>query len=92
MKIVNGILNMPALAGASWKEDDFDWIKTVGETSYKYGIQLILGYLIEEEVYDQSAHVLKLNYHDFNLESDPDELASNLQTSRSSEKSGFKGS
>lgn len=71
MKIVNDILKMPALKGAAWKEDDF-------ETSYKYGIQLILGYLIEEDNYDQSAHVLKLSYHDFNLESDPDELAYNL--------------
>ncbi|XP_075148794.1 endothelin-converting enzyme 1-like [Haematobia irritans] len=55
-EIVEDIVKMPALEGDSWQKDTFDWLATVAEISYKYGINIILGYEVKLNIKDHSAY------------------------------------
>uniref|UniRef100_A0A1I8MWS2 Peptidase family M13 n=1 Tax=Musca domestica TaxID=7370 RepID=A0A1I8MWS2_MUSDO len=40
---------MPALEGDKWREQDFDWLRTVADIAHKYDVKLILNYEMSAE-------------------------------------------
>lgn len=67
--IIHEFGKMPALEGDRWKAEDFDWLRTVGEIFYKYGISIIIGYDIMVDFADNSVNRLYIGYRNMPLES-----------------------
>ncbi|XP_073816881.1 endothelin-converting enzyme 1-like [Musca autumnalis] len=70
MKMIIGEFGqMPALAGNRWREEDFDWLTTVAQISYKYDMRIILGHLIQVDVANNTVNRLSVVMQDIPLES-----------------------
>uniref|UniRef100_A0A1I8NNW6 Peptidase M13 C-terminal domain-containing protein n=1 Tax=Stomoxys calcitrans TaxID=35570 RepID=A0A1I8NNW6_STOCA len=62
--IVQEFGKMPALEGNRWRENDFDWLKTIAEISHKYDVQLLMRYELGNDISDSSKRWLKLYWED----------------------------
>ncbi|XP_073816907.1 endothelin-converting enzyme homolog [Musca autumnalis] len=60
---------IPVLVGDKWNRHEFDWLKTVSEMAYKYGIHIILGYDIMVDYADTTKNRLYIGYRGLPLES-----------------------
>lgn len=57
---------MPALSGTEWEENDFNWLNTIAAINYKYGLQIILGFIISQDPEDGSVTRVRLRHPEFN--------------------------
>ncbi|XP_075148793.1 neprilysin-4-like [Haematobia irritans] len=62
--IVQEFGKMPALEGNKWRENDFDWLKTIAEISHRYDIQLLMHYEVIVDSGDSSKRSLKVAWED----------------------------
>uniref|UniRef100_A0A1I8MV68 Peptidase family M13 n=1 Tax=Musca domestica TaxID=7370 RepID=A0A1I8MV68_MUSDO len=69
VKIIGEFGKMPALEGDRWREEDFDWLKTVAEIAYKYDTRIILGHFIQVDVANNTVNRLSILMQDIPLES-----------------------
>ncbi|XP_013119306.1 neprilysin-4-like [Stomoxys calcitrans] len=60
---------MPALAGAAWREDQFDWQQTIAAIANRYGIIIITGTEVSVDFSDNSVNRLYVSEQQLTLES-----------------------
>lgn len=60
---------MPVLASNDWREEDFDWLKTVGEIAYKYNIRIIVGHLNQVDISNNTVNRIHILMQNLPLES-----------------------
>ncbi|XP_073820209.1 endothelin-converting enzyme homolog [Musca autumnalis] len=58
---------MPALAGAAWQEQQFDWLETVAKIAYKYGIGILTPAEVSIDLVDGSVNRLYLRTAELSL-------------------------
>ncbi|XP_061398238.1 neprilysin-1-like [Musca vetustissima] len=68
-QIIGEFGKMPALEGDQWREEDFDWLRTIGEIAYKYDIRIILGHFIQVDLANNTVNRLSVVMQDIPLES-----------------------
>ncbi|XP_061399286.1 neprilysin-4-like [Musca vetustissima] len=64
-EIINEFGKMPVLEGGEWNQDEFNWLETISNISYKYGINIIFGYEIIRNPKNVSINTLVLQHQKF---------------------------
>ncbi|XP_036323080.1 membrane metallo-endopeptidase-like 1 [Rhagoletis pomonella] len=60
---------MPALSGAKWNAEKFDWVTTIAKIAHKYGKDIIIGMDIMADFKDNSINRVYIGQADLPLES-----------------------
>ncbi|KAH8363485.1 hypothetical protein KR084_010898 [Drosophila pseudotakahashii] len=60
---------MPMLEGSSWKEEDFDWLKTSARIAHQYGIMPIISAHVFKDIVNNQRNRIYIGHQVFPLES-----------------------
>ncbi|XP_044251396.2 neprilysin-4-like [Drosophila takahashii] len=68
-KLIAEFGSMPLLEGSSWKEEDFDWLKTTARIAHQYGIMPIIGAEVFKDIASNQRNRVYIGQQNFPLES-----------------------